>query len=128
MVQAKHNRKGASTEDRSQGMCKSFYFCGATPSHPKKKCLTRDAEGSKCWKKGHFKGSYMSKKEEKEVGRTTDLKRRQRPMTVHELKAQATTGTWLQQPYMTQSHPILTMRTTGSDVLPNEDGLGEHPQ
>ena len=69
MVQVRHNREGSSTEKRNQGMHKSCYCCEATPSHPKKECPKRDAQCYKCGKKGHFKGSCMSKKKEKEVDR-----------------------------------------------------------
>ena len=75
MVQAKHNVKGKSMEDKSQGTCKFCYCCGATSSHPKKECPTRNAKCYKCGKKGHIKGSCRSKKEEKEVGRTKDMKK-----------------------------------------------------
>ena len=74
VVQAKHNKKKPTTEYRSHGMHKSCYYCGATPSHPMEACPTRYAECYKCRKKGHFKGSCMSKKEEKEMGRAKDKK------------------------------------------------------
>ena len=65
MVQMKHNRKELSTEDGSQGTSKPCYCCEATPSHPKKECLIRNAECYKCRKEGHFKGSCRLKKEKK---------------------------------------------------------------
>ena len=40
-----------------------------------------------------------------EMGKTKDAKRKQKPMKVHNLKAQVTGGTWLQQPYMAQHNP-----------------------
>ena len=93
MMQAKHSRKEPSMEDRSQSMCKSCYCCGTKPSYLKKKCPTRDAECYKYKKKGHSKGACKLKKEEKEVGRPKDMKRKQKPTKFHELRAQATVGT-----------------------------------
>ena len=91
-MQANHNRKGPSTEDRRKGSGKSCYCCEATPSHLKK-YPTRDAEQYKCGKKGHSKGNCRLKKEQRKVGRTKDMTRKQRPMKVHELKVQATAVT-----------------------------------
>ena len=97
MVQTKQSKRGSAMEDRSQGTCKSCYCCGATPSHLKKECPARDAEGYECGKKGHFKGSCRLKKEEKEVHRTKDVKSKQKLAKAHELKAQVTAGMWMQQ-------------------------------
>ena len=102
MVQAKHSKKGPAMEDRSQGTCKSSYYCEATLSHQKKEFPARDAECYNCGKKGHFKDSCSSKNEEKEVGKANDMKRKQKPGKVNDLKEQATAGTWLQQPYAAQ--------------------------
>ena len=57
---------------------KPCYCCGATPSHPKKECLARDAECYNCGKKGHFQGSCRLKKEEKEVGKQKTKKKKKR--------------------------------------------------
>ena len=73
MVQGKNRKKGLATEVRSQGTCKPFYHCRATPSHPKKKCPARDVECCKCRKKGHFKGSCKLKNK---VARAKDMKRK----------------------------------------------------
>ena len=73
---AKHSKKGSAAEDRSQSTCKPCYYCGPTPSHPKKECPTRDAKSYKCGMKGHFKGSYRSKKEEKEMNRARNVERK----------------------------------------------------
>ena len=51
MVQVKYSKKGPATEDRSKGMCKSHYCCGATPSNLKKECSTRNTEFYKCGKR-----------------------------------------------------------------------------
>ena len=93
MMQAEHSKKRPATEDRSQDMHKSCYCCGATPSHAKKECPTRDAECYKYGKKGYFKCSCRAKQEEKGVGTAKNVKRKQKPAKVHELKAQATVGT-----------------------------------
>ena len=44
---------------------------------PKKDCPARDTECYKSWKKGHFKGSCRSKREEKEITRTKDVRKMQ---------------------------------------------------
>ena len=87
MVKAKHSKKDRSAKDRSQSMHKSCYYWRAMPSHPKKDCSTRDTKFYQCRKKGHFKGSCRSKKEEKELGRTKDVRKMQKSATVHKLKA-----------------------------------------
>ena len=84
--------------------------------------LPETQECYKCGKKGHFQGSCSSKKEEKEVGRAKDTKRKQKLAKVHEQKAQLTAGTWTQQPCTAQQRPTSMKRTTGSDVPPHEMG------
>ena len=54
VVKMKHNSRSLATEDRGQGMHKSCYCCGRKMSHPKRECLTRNAECFKCWKRGQF--------------------------------------------------------------------------
>ena len=80
-------KKGSAEEDRSQSTCKSCYCCGATLSHLKKDCPTRDEEFYKCGKKGHFKGTQRSKKEEKKISRVRDMRKTQKLAKVNELNA-----------------------------------------
>ena len=53
VVKAGHCKKGLATEDRSpdhpdQSRCKSYYCCGAMPSHAKKDHQAKDAKCYKC--------------------------------------------------------------------------------
>ena len=60
---------------RIQSICKSCYCCGAMPPHLKKDWPCQRLQNAiSMLKKGHFKGSCRSKKEEKEMGRTKDVR------------------------------------------------------
>ena len=87
MVQAKHSKRGPAMEGRSQGTCLVLLLLWSSTFTPKEGLPTRDAECHKCRKKGHFKGSSRSKKEEMEVGRAKDVKRKHKLAKVHKLKA-----------------------------------------
>ena len=76
-------------------LAQALLLLGGTPWYLKKECPMRDAECYKCRKKGHFKGSCRSKKEE--MGWSRDIRKNQKLARVLELKAWATADTWTQQ-------------------------------
>ena len=95
MLKAKHSKKGTAAEPRRQSICKSCYYCGAMLSQVKKECPASDAECNESEKKGQFKGSCRSKKEEMDMSRTKDAREMQKSARVYELKAQATMESWI---------------------------------
>ena len=64
-------------------------------------------------------GQRKKERTKKEVGRTKHMKRKQKPMKVHELMDMATTA------IHDTTKPTCT---AGSDSLPHEDSASEQPQ
>ena len=127
MLQVKHSKRRPPIAGRGQGTCKSYYYSGAAPSHPKVECPVRDTKCYKCGKKGHFKSSCRSKKEEKEVCRAKTWKESRNWQ-----KSMSWRYKWWQglghNSLCSTTQPVSTKRITGSDIPPIDHCTSEQPQ
>ena len=99
----------------------------AKPSHQKKECPTRNGKCYKCGKKGHFKGSCRSKKEEKEMGKArnttkSEIGKSQQAEGISNSRDMNTAAIW------SAGQHISTKENPESDILPHANSASKQPQ